>query len=333
MFYNLLCSACRAPLPACRRLVYVPSYPLPSLLLTMVSSFNPSLQIDTNADGSYKIGKWVSEKMPSPRLSHSSLLLPNGKIILMGGAKRGQLGDAAAGGVSMANDPNFWPVVFDPQAPVDSADRWVTLQRTQIPRMLHSAVGLTTNGTVFVAGFDRADKFWSPFNYSKSPTGFSEYRLELFSPPEVFETDKQPEIVSDVPDVVAYGEFLLPPHFLPTYLRLPRCILLFALLQGLLPLSLYNTIHQYNTTHTDPPQISNSRRRDFQRGVRHPQRRPDRDLRRAGRPLLRHPHLQHAPTPGWPGAARRRGHARNRHQRVQVCRAGGSPQLEHRPPW
>ena len=130
------------------------------------------LRIDAVATGGYSTGDgWQMETMPSPRVSHSSVLLPNGKVLLMGGAKAGLLGDAAAGGVAMLNDPNFWPVLYSPSSPEGA--RYATLARSQIARLLHSTAGLTTNGTVFVTGCDRSGRFWSTANYSACPTGFT----------------------------------------------------------------------------------------------------------------------------------------------------------------
>lgn len=66
------------------------------------------------------------------------------------------MGDAAQGGVAMCNDPYLWPVLCSPSAPAGS--RFTGLSPTDIPRLLHSSAGLTTNGTVFVAGCDRCSR-------------------------------------------------------------------------------------------------------------------------------------------------------------------------------
>lgn len=130
------------------------------------------MSITIKADGSYTFSQWKPEQMPSPRVSHSAVLLPDGTVLLIGGAKRGLLGDTAGAGKAMLNDPNFWPVLYTPSAPEGS--RFKTLSRTQIARLLHSAHGLTTNGTVFVAGCDRCKDFWSSVPYSPSDTGYAE---------------------------------------------------------------------------------------------------------------------------------------------------------------
>ncbi len=107
------------------------------------------LKIKILPDGSYDVGKWQAETMPSPRVSGTSVLLPNGMVLLVNGAKRGLLGDAVSGGGAMLNEPNLTPALYDPQAPEGS--RYKELARGSIPRLLHSAAGLTLNGTVIVS--------------------------------------------------------------------------------------------------------------------------------------------------------------------------------------
>lgn len=196
--------------------------------------------------------------------------------------QRGLMGDAAAGGVAMCHEPNFWPALYDPAAP--EGQRYTELGRSQIARLLHSTAGLTLAGSVMVsgreghgraarvfvvgwavpyvlamvlaplsmrggllllpyatayavphthptlssvlplashkhrlrtntsasppplllksplllpqvAGGDRSDKFWSPVPYSASPTGFPEFRVELFHPPDIFRTATRPKIL------------------------------------------------------------------------------------------------------------------------------------------
>lgn len=69
-------------------------------------------------------------------------------LLMVNIVQRGLLGDAVSGGGAMCNEPNFWPVLYDPYAPEGS--RYSTLARSQIARLLHSTAGLTPNGTVLV---------------------------------------------------------------------------------------------------------------------------------------------------------------------------------------
>ncbi|GIL87067.1 hypothetical protein Vretimale_14230 [Volvox reticuliferus] len=170
------------------------------------------LKIKVLENGSYDIGEWQMERMPLPRVSGSAVLLPNGQVLLINGAKRGMLGDAVSGGGAMLNEPNFWPVLYDPMAPEGS--RYSTLGRSQIARLLHSTAGLTLNGTVILAGGDRSSRFWSPDTYSPSPSGFPEFRVELFVPPFLYDTDHRPIIVS-YPVVIGYEDIITIVYTMP----------------------------------------------------------------------------------------------------------------------
>ncbi|PNW71509.1 hypothetical protein CHLRE_16g657250v5 [Chlamydomonas reinhardtii] len=154
------------------------------------------LKIKILPNGTYDVGQWQAETMPSPRVSGTSVLLPNGMVLLINGAKRGLLGDAVAGGDAMLNEPNLTPVLYDPLA--SEGSRYTELARGSIPRLLHSAAGLTLNGTAILAGGDRSSRYWMPADeaYSPSSTGFAEYRVELFAPPQVFDTQNRPAIMA-----------------------------------------------------------------------------------------------------------------------------------------
>ncbi|KAG1679121.1 hypothetical protein FOA52_000476 [Chlamydomonas sp. UWO 241] len=147
-------------------------------------------------------GGWVVEFMGSPRVMPDSILLPNGKVILLNGATQGLAGDASSGGGSRADFPNFFAEVYDPDAPVNT--RWSTLARSQIARMYHSTTALTTNGTILVSGCDRCTKYQSDLPFSQSPAK-AEYRNEIFYPPYFYDTWNKP-VILDAPARVRYNE-------------------------------------------------------------------------------------------------------------------------------
>ncbi|KXZ50034.1 hypothetical protein GPECTOR_18g186 [Gonium pectorale] len=145
--------------------------------------------------GNYSFGDgWSAEKMPLARVMGDALVLPNGQVVVLNGAVKGLAGDSAAGGVAKANEPNLWPVLYDPAAPYGNRTR--LLARSSIPRLYHSTVALTTDGSLLVAGCDRCDKYWwtTPGGISKSPTSFAEYRIEVFRPPCWFNLTAKPNI-------------------------------------------------------------------------------------------------------------------------------------------
>lgn len=149
----------------------------------------------------YTYGTWEAEKMNARRVMGDAVLLPNGQVVVLNGAMNGVAGDSATGGSSKANFPQFWPVLYDPQAP--NGTRFTRMARSQIARMYHSTAALTPDGTIVVAGCDRCDYFNVSVPYSKSPWGLPEYRVEVFYPPMVF-WDMRPTLVS-VPSTAGYG--------------------------------------------------------------------------------------------------------------------------------
>ncbi len=59
------------------------------------------LKISITNNGSYDVGEWQKEVMPSPRVTGTSVLLPNGKVLLINGAKvrEGYRRESGQGGV------------------------------------------------------------------------------------------------------------------------------------------------------------------------------------------------------------------------------------------
>ncbi|KAJ9517768.1 hypothetical protein QJQ45_004073 [Haematococcus lacustris] len=124
----------------------------------------------TGSNATYRYNGWQSERMLSPRVMPDAVLLPNGQVVIINGAKRGVAGDNIAGGAAKSNEPNMWPELYTPWAAQGS--RFTPLKRTLIPRLYHSVAALTVDGTVLVAGCDRCAKYWPPafFAFSSKPT-------------------------------------------------------------------------------------------------------------------------------------------------------------------
>ncbi|GIL58080.1 hypothetical protein Vafri_13205 [Volvox africanus] len=163
------------------------------------------LTYDT-ATGNYTFEGWTEESMSMGRLMGDSVLLPNGKVVVLNGAREGLAGDSASGGDSRANYPVLFADLYDPDLPHGSRFRRLALSR--IPRMYHSTACLTTNGTILVAGCDRCHRFFvdPAWSYDPSPTGKTDYRLEIFSPPYIFNDAARPRIELVQGDVMLYGK-------------------------------------------------------------------------------------------------------------------------------
>ncbi|GLJ35591.1 hypothetical protein SUGI_0715490 [Cryptomeria japonica] len=84
------------------------------------------------------------EDMPGPRTMSDMLILPNGEIIIINGARQG------VAGWSMATDPVLTRYLYRPAAPVGK--RFFILAATGIPRMYYSTANMMADGRIIVGG-------------------------------------------------------------------------------------------------------------------------------------------------------------------------------------
>ncbi len=107
-----------------------------------------------------KLTPQLTESMKYPRIYLSSVILPNGKIIVFGGSTVG----------NQAPNAVYNPEMFDPLT-----ESWTVLPPASVPRLYHSVALLLPDGTVWTAGT----------SYSKAA---HELRTEIFSPSYVSAT-------------------------------------------------------------------------------------------------------------------------------------------------
>ncbi|GJJ77137.1 hypothetical protein EMPS_09496 [Entomortierella parvispora] len=133
--------------------------------------------------------QWEMDEMPSRRLMGDAIILADGKVMLLNGCQTG------FAGFLHGNDPNFTPLIYDPQAPLGSRfTEWVP---SNIARMYHSVAMLLPDGSVFVAGSNENSEVRTKLSlhqrpYVRFPT---EYRVESFTPPYLTTDLARPEIV------------------------------------------------------------------------------------------------------------------------------------------
>lgn len=132
--------------------------------------------------------RYTKRSMRHGRVMPDSLLLPNGRVLVVGGGSKGQSGGLLAHFTSTdlqgnpdkgATDPVLHPEMFDPQT-----ETWEELCPKTLQRLYHTTAVLLPDARVLVAGHDGA--------LNMPPYDASRYELEIFSPPYLFGDDGQP---------------------------------------------------------------------------------------------------------------------------------------------
>jgi hypothetical protein len=150
------------------------------------------------------------DDMLSPRTMGQFIILPDGKLLVINGARNGTAGYANVTsqtpsfnlmpyGMSLAASPVFLPHLYDPNAP--RGKRWSTAKFSvsKIPRVYHSTAVLLPDASVFVAG--------SNPNVDVNLTAHfpTTYEAEIFYP-HYFEATTRP-VALGVPKTVSYGGY------------------------------------------------------------------------------------------------------------------------------
>ncbi|GAB5587931.1 hypothetical protein Unana1_02831 [Umbelopsis nana] len=139
--------------------------------------------------------KWEMDTFVHPRLMPDGVFLADGTVMFLNGCQRG-----FAGYNKRNFDPTFDPLIYDPKQP--KGKRWRQgLANTDIARMYHSVALSLPDGRVWIAGSNNIDPPDPNAEYPLYPT---EFRVEYFSPPYLFESSSRP-LVSNVPKVLVYG--------------------------------------------------------------------------------------------------------------------------------
>jgi hypothetical protein len=124
----------------------------------------------------------LTAAMARPRVMPDSVLLPDGKVLVVNGSSSGFSDNGA--------NPVFETELYDPEA-----DAWSPMARMSVPRLYHSGALLLPDGRVMTCG---SDSMWNP-----GPFHVNQLRLEMFSPPYLF-AGPRPLILNSPPEV-GYG--------------------------------------------------------------------------------------------------------------------------------
>lgn len=150
--------------------------------------------------------RYEQEDMGTPIVMGLSTLLPNGKIVLNGGAA---LGFAALinpeNGYNYAAEPNMHAFIYDPEAP--KGRRYTEFAQTNIMRLYHSTACLHITGEVLITGCETCDGSVGGqlYGVDLSDTAPSEHRIELLTPPYIAAGIERPTITG-TPKVFNRGD-------------------------------------------------------------------------------------------------------------------------------
>jgi len=149
--------------------------------------------------------RFTKQSMHYGRVMPDSVLLPNSRVLVVGGGLKGQSGGLLAHFTSTdlngnpdkgATDPVMNPEMFDPET-----ETWEELCPRTVQRLYHTTAVLLPDARVLVAGHDGA--------LNMPPYDASRYELEVFSPPYLFGSDGKPAnrpVIFSAPETAKIGE-------------------------------------------------------------------------------------------------------------------------------
>ncbi|KAF6258550.1 hypothetical protein COO60DRAFT_1701302 [Scenedesmus sp. NREL 46B-D3] len=147
------------------------------------------------------MGEWEEETMPGPRCQHDSAVLPNGKVVLIGGVEEGYSGLGYFPNTN--NVPVNEPWIYDPEAPAGQRYRRTGVY-SNIARFYHGTAVMASYGDILLAGSTVAKGFTSYHmaDFDLTPYSHQEFRIEFFKPHYIL--GPRP-MLTFVPTIVEYG--------------------------------------------------------------------------------------------------------------------------------
>ncbi|CAE6469570.1 unnamed protein product, partial [Rhizoctonia solani] len=158
---------------------------------------------------------WSYDTMPEGRVMADAVILPDGTVLVVNGAKTGTAGYGNVPdqiGQSNADNPAFTPVLYNPAAPAGSRFSSAGMPTSNIPRLYHSVASLLPDGRVMITGSN------PNFNVETRPYP-TEYRVEYISPP--YMTKTRPTY-TNLPSTWNYGQNITLSVTLPATLNPPK---------------------------------------------------------------------------------------------------------------
>ena len=147
-----------------------------------VAATNTVEQLDL---GAYNPQWTYKSSMNFPRVLNNAVLLPNGRVFVVGGSDHGSADHAA--------NPVMTPEIYDP-----NNDSWTTMCPMRVARLYHSTALLLPDARVLTAGRDHA--------FNQMPYKWPERRVEIFSPPYLESGNPRPMIQTVNNTTPSYGQ-------------------------------------------------------------------------------------------------------------------------------
>jgi hypothetical protein len=144
----------------------------------------------------------VATSLNHPRVMADSVLLPDGKILVVNGVSKGFAGGYPAMGPAYAKDAVKVAELYDP-----INDVWEELAPATCNRLYHSTALLLPDGTVLVAGSDHQVNANGEVPEPKALA--FEYRMEIFQPPYLFDMGgeiAQRPVILNAPSCLRYEQ-------------------------------------------------------------------------------------------------------------------------------
>lgn len=180
------------------------------------SPFSMRVRLDQASVTGNATPAYVPERMPGPRVGVDEVVLPNGRVLLVNGARFGRMAGDSNGG-STAKGPVYEAWQYDPLVPLPAgydynttvSPRYKVLAASSIIRYYHSTALLLPDASVLVAGSEQGANCYGTGCEGVSAPPVPEYRAEKFKPPYFFGAAAalRPEIHTTtlVPSPLLYG--------------------------------------------------------------------------------------------------------------------------------
>ncbi len=159
----------------------------PGKIMKSGSGRNPDYNPQSSAATTYVIDMTApapawrqTASMANTRTQHNLVMLPDGKVLAIGGGHNSDVTDLA--------NAVYPAEVWNPDT-----EMWKTLASGQVPRLYHSTALLLPDGRVFIGGGGHPGSF-----------GIPQFDIEIYSPPYLF-NGTRPSITQS-PSVVPYGQ-------------------------------------------------------------------------------------------------------------------------------